>query len=135
MRKLTKKDTKRFEKVCRIIREALHLEHLEQIYELNGKSKGNCIATTNICAYGWRLYITIRPPFWQSEFEQQIRYLIHEHVHVALHAYHQATDRVKDTWVAPHCTSQVDDVTRTGAEIAVEHLTEVFLQLLKPRFA
>ena len=135
MRKVTKKNTKQLEEVCRRIRQTLHIDHLERTYEVNGKVYGNSVATTTVSGYGWRLFITLRPSFWKAEFDQQLRYLIHKHIHVALHAYHQATDRVYDNWVPPHCRSQVDEVTRTGAEIAVDHLTEVFYQLIKPRFA
>jgi len=129
---IRKSETKRFQDVCQKIREALNLEHLEREYRSAPKSGGS-IAMTTIFEYGWRLLIHIRPCFWDAAYEKQVRYLIHEHIHVALHAYHQASDRIVSDWICPHDKSQVEELNHTGAEIAVDHLTEVFYRLLRDR--
>jgi len=129
---IRKSETKRFQDVCQKIREALNLEHLEREYRLIGRD-GTGIAAAEIFQYGWRLLIFIRPNFWEAAYEKQVRYLIHEHIHVALHAYHQASDRIVSDWICTHDKSQVEELNQTGAEIAVDHLTEVFYRLLRDR--
>lgn len=130
MKPLRKSDRRRFEEVCSIIRKALHLDHLDRDYRFEGKDDGN-IATTHVFSQGWRLLIYIRPDFWEHSYEKQLKFLIHEHVHVCLHPYHQAFDSVQDDWVPSHCRSQVQEKNHTSAEISVDHLESVFFELLK----
>ena len=134
LKQLKKSDRRRFDELCAIIRKALHLDHLEREYLFEDDPDSRSVASTKIFSYGWRLLIYIRPIFWDEPFDKQLRYLIHEHVHVCLHPYHQATDRVQDEWICPHDKTQVIELLHTGAEISVDHLTEVFYRLLKDQF-
>lgn len=114
----------------------MHLDHLERTYRFPNKQAGEgSKAYATVFESGWRLQITLQPEFWEQEdFFQQVRWLIHEHVHVALHPYHQACGTINDQWVAPHNSTQVQEVERQAAEIVVDHLTEVFYRLLEDRF-
>lgn len=131
MKPLKKSERQRFESVCCAIRKALNLEHLERQYEFS--NEGTTIASTTVFNEGWRLFMRIRPQFWEHEYEQQCRFLIHEHIHVALHPLHQAQDTIAREWVAAHNSSQVEEIGHKGSEIAVDHLTEAIYRLIRDR--
>lgn len=132
MKPLKKSERGRFDALCKTIRDALLIDHLQQEYIFSDKDDGN-IATTHVLSQGWRLKVSIKPEFWTLPYKDQVLSLIHEHIHVVLHPYHQAFDTVQTDWVSPHCRTQVQDINHQSAEIVVDHLTEVVFRLIRDR--
>ena len=123
--------SKHLQDVCSVIRKALHLDHLEQRYTIIDEDTSH--ASSWIYNDGWRLNIKMYNSFWEQEGEQQARDLIHEHIHVALHPYHQAFTTIRDGWVAPHNSKQVEEIDTKAGEMAVDHLTSALFDLLEPQ--
>jgi hypothetical protein len=133
VQKLTKRDRKRFDDVCRRIRGALHLEHWRVEYRLTSKDE-NIAACCYLPPTGYRrVWIDIHKGFWEATGESQLRTLIHEHVHALLSPYDQAG---KELIQRLHASDQelASTLHRNAAsEQVTDHLESVLFDLLRDR--
>ena len=119
MKPLRKSERRRFEDVCRKIREALHLEHKDYRYDFVHK-EGKAEAGTRTMYQGWYVRMEIYPHFWETSTECQLRTLIHEHIHVCLVPFQQQVDFVVGRL---HTTDKelAEQAVTSGLEITVSH--------------
>jgi hypothetical protein len=134
MKKLTKGDKAGFERVCKIIRDALHLEHWEKRYSFNVKAPdAETYAESKTYKSGRRLWICIYPKFWTLEPEIQLTTLIHEHLHVLHSPVYQVIDKIID-WTHESDRRAFDLWNSKADEHVIDHLTSAVYDLLKNRF-
>ena len=85
MKPLKKSDRRRFNEICKLIRQTLHIDHWRTSYIVDAKADGTAAATYYHYDEGDYITIYLRPFFWQEDdAEWQIRALIHEHCHAVL---------------------------------------------------
>lgn len=134
VQKLRKSDRRHFEDVCRRLREQLHLEHWRCDYRFTDKDE-DAIASYN-CPKSLgnrRVWIDIHKPFWEYDGDEQLRTLIHEHVHAILSPYEQALVTAISE-MHPSDKPWATHLVRSGmAEIVTDHLEAVLYDLLHSR--
>jgi hypothetical protein len=91
----------------------------------NGRSDANMITTFN----GWYIRCEIGKRFWNLTWENQIRALIHEHVHACMIPYDQQVDWALLKTDGEEKRKMLDEVCNRGRELAVAHLESVFFDL------
>lgn len=125
---------KRFDEVCDIIREALHVEHWEARYDFEKNEKGsNAYAEQKMYCEGRRIWIVVYDHFWGLATKEQYTTLIHEHIHAVMIPYDQMVHRMVD-WSHETDRRWSNDVTDKGREHVVDHLTSVIYDLIADCF-
>lgn len=132
MKPLRKSETRRFESICRLIREALHLEHKDCHYRFSNDQETQAEASCHSSRHGWYLRIVIHPRFWGLNAEQQLRDLIHEHIHVCLIPLDQKVQHAAN-YIHDSQRQICEEMMNDGVELVVAHLESVFYDLLKDR--
>lgn len=130
MKALQKSERKRFDHVCDVIRKSLHLEHKDCKYIYSTNKKTTAEAAARSSAEGWYLRIYIYPRFWEVSYEEQIRTLIHEHVHICMIPYDQQVNHAIE-WMHEADKRWAESSTVKGCELAVCHLESVLFDLLR----
>lgn len=138
MKLMKKNDGKEFDRVCALIRQALHMEHWRCEYEQeceNPEHGDDANATCFAPPLGnRRVWIHIKKPFYEdSSAEQQRRTLIHEHVHALLSPYDQASVEVRDLLHRSDRDS-ASFLFKAASEGVTDHLEAVLWDLLRERF-
>jgi hypothetical protein len=134
--KLTKKHRRRFDDICRTIREVLHIEHWESKYTIKSKQpedRSTLTAQNQCYAEGRRIWIVIFPYFYGLESNEQLRTLIHEHIHATMNPYNQVVGKIMD-WSHDSDRRWVEMIETKVNENLTDHLTSVIYDLIYDRF-
>lgn len=130
MKKLRKQDRARFDAICEVIRETLHLEHHCARYTFSTEDESGTHASSNMLLSGRRLWIEIGKAFWGLTAEEQVRTLIHEHIHVVVMPYDQSVFYVvKNSHESD--ARWADAMVSKTREHVTDHLECVIFDLMK----
>lgn len=120
--------------VCDVVREALGLGSLptEYLFEDGLEWEETAFASCEVFYTGWRVYITFYGRFFDCDLQKQLRIVVHEHLHAAMHPTSQAHHRTIDK-LARKDRRAARTARITADEITVQHLEVPILNLLMPR--
>jgi len=124
---------RRFDEVCREIRRIFHLEKWRSDYDIDAKSEDGAFATTYTPEVNKRIWIDFRPEFWEADGKEQLKTLIHEHVHCILCEYTQLVQYLEQD-LGKKESEYVERMRQIASEHITDHLEAVIYDLINDRF-
>lgn len=134
---LKKSDKERFDCICEEIRKYLHVEHWKHFYEFTDDNDEDSDGRGTLAVFhpqkGRRIHIEIQKDFWTIGYEEQIRTLLHEHVHVMQNGYLFVEREI--VRLACHSSEwkNWDERFNHENEQSTDHMEAILFDLLKER--
>jgi len=123
---------KRFDNVCKIIREALKIDHVRHSYIFEKKDDDDTACRYRVYDEGDYISIKVFPVFWDEPLDWQVRSLIHEHCHHICTPTTQAYNSIIE-WVHAADVQGCKQLYSKADERIVCHWEAVIYDLIKDR--